>query len=406
MSSSKITFSDSISLFFIILFISNTAAVCFDELFIRVLSVLFFIIFILKRNKFDLFFIALTIYWFLINFLFSILHGQAFPLNKVIGYFLPIFITYTCYKNVTGNFFEKFEKWIFFLSTTSLIFFAIQLVTGNLFHSLTPYLGHFMADFYREARPSSWYIYIFTYCHYSDLIIRNSGFMWEPGAYAMICCFGLIYQRLANGSKITYKSIIYILAIITTMSTAGYIALLLYFIIYLKDEKNIFKWFMVLILFAAIIPFVYGLEFMAEKIDSYISNQNEASYSERYDAFEYNRFTVFQINFERLFEYPIGYGVFNIKDHTGSNFIGVNGIATFARMWGFIGLIVACTSIFKSLRLFNKYQSKTVCTIALIMLFVLFFSNPIERNPLFYFLIIHPHLFNKKWSQKNYPGYL
>ena len=393
MNDSKITFSDSISLFFIILYISNTAAICFNEFFTRILAVLFFIIFLLKRNKFDFVFLVIALYWLLINCIYSISHDQIFSLNKVIGYFLPCFITYTCYKNVTGNFFQKFEKWVFFLSAISLALFAIQLATGHMVNSFIPYFGRFMADFYRDARPDSWYIYIYTYSQYSELMIRNSGFMWEPGAYAMMCCFGLIYQRLTYGPKLNYKSIIYIIAIISTLSTAGYIVLLLYFLIYLKDEKNIFKWAIILVLFAITIPFVYELEFMSEKIDSYISSQNEAFYNERYDAFEYNRFTVFQINFERLLEYPLGYGVYNIKDNSGSNFIGVNGIATFARMWGVIGLIVACFAIFKSFTIFGNKTSHIIIIIAILMMIVLFFSNPIEQSPLFYLLIIHPYLY-------------
>lgn len=393
--------------FLLILYISNTATVCFNESFSRIVTVIFSSIFIIKRKKIDAIAILICIFWLFINILYSIFHYVDFSINKIIGYLLPFIITYTGYKCIDGDFFKKFEKWIYTLTTISLAIYVLQLATGGLFNTLTPIFGKYIADFYSDASPNAWYIFIYTYnpFAYSNILTRNSGFMWEPGGFALICTFGLLYRHLKYGKRINLQTVIYIIAIISTMSTAGYIALMLYFTLYVTNSKNVFTWIIFAGIFISIIPVIYELEFISEKINGYMLNINESAYNPRYDGYEYNRFSIFLINLKNLIEFPIGYGVYEAKDFYGHSFIGVNGIATFARMWGVIGFIFSIISIFKTFKLFNKGNNWLSIVLAFSSIIVMFFSNPIERSPLIYLLIIYPYIVQKQCKQKTYQGY-
>ena len=73
---------------------------------------------------------------------------------------------------------------------------------------------------------------------------------------------------------------IYFIAIITTFSTSGYIALILILIpSILRTQNKIFK-IILLILFAACVPIIFQLDFISGKIDSYLEDTNAFSYAQ------------------------------------------------------------------------------------------------------------------------------
>lgn len=382
----------------LIIFISNTSELCFDPIYSYCTIILLLILFAFRRRKFDIPIFFISIYWFFINFLYSIVFDVNFSFNKVLGGLIPLFLAYLPYKIIGDRFWIQFEKICFALTCIGMLFYLGQLFTGSLYDNLSSYFGAFISDYYKEARPTSWYNFFYTYLPIDNIAyIRNCGFMWEPGAFAMICVIMLIYRTLTLGVKIDIHSLIYILAILSTFSTAGYLALLLYFIIYLRSERNVFKWIIFLTLFIIIIPIVVQLEFMTSKLILFSQGINETNYNPRLNLIEYNRFGVFGINFNRLFEYPFGYGVNRITDNFGRDFAGVCGIAVFARMWGIIGFIYCIHAIYKTLNWFRASTYKIYCILSLIMIIIMFFSNPIEESPLL-FILICPYIVNKNYQ--------
>ena len=78
-----------------------------------------------------------------------------------------------------------------------------------------------------------------------DGITRNWGPFWEPGVYAIYLCVALLFS-LNDLSKISVKPIILVLGILSTLSTTGYIVLLLIIFeflvrksIYVNNKKTI-----------------------------------------------------------------------------------------------------------------------------------------------------------------------
>ena len=385
--------------FLLILIISNTAQVCFNQTFKFGVITLFFIFYTSLKRKTDTAIYWILSLWLFINLLYSFIFTVPFVLNRIIGYALPIITAFFAMKIIGPSFWEKFEKWIFTLTCISVLMFIGNLILPGLYESLSTVFGRFIAEFYTDARPSAWYAFVYTHSPIENFdYMRNDGFMWEAGAFAMTSIIALIYRISHNGMNFDEGCLVYIVAITTTFSSAGYLALMIFFAYYFASKRN-FWYTALLILFIFIgIPYIYELEFMGEKLTDYMnnSNLNAASYNERLEMYEYNRFKVFEINMKRMLEWPIGYGANEIRDFTGMKFVGVNGLASFARMWGVVGVILLIYGIQKTTKIYNEKINNIAAFFLTLSILVMFFSNPIEFSAIPWFFCLTPFIYKKK----------
>lgn len=77
---------------------------------------------------------------------------------------------------------------------------------------------------------------------------RIMGLFWEPGIFASYVTIALLIEILTNG-KSKYNKLIFILSLLISQSTAGYILLFLCIIIWALKIKGIKKYFSIFILF-------------------------------------------------------------------------------------------------------------------------------------------------------------
>lgn len=390
----------NISLFLWVLYVAFTAPICFNSNVSYIITFAYLFILAANRVLLNKKILSICIYWIVVNILCLLLKSYFFNINNIIGFLTPIFISFGILVVVGVNFWERIEKIVFYLTLISLLLFIVQLFTGSLFDSFYSFFGRFIAEVYTETRPTAWYAYIYTYSPIEGLDFpRNSGFMWEPGAYAMIISVALGYRFLSNGVCVDRHNLVYILALISTFSTAGYIMLILFFIIYIIETRSILLTIPLIIILCFLIPYVISLDFVGGKFASYSEGMGQSFTNERLGLYEYNRFETFSINMQRLFEFPIGYGVNQITDKFNNYFVGVNGIGVFARSWGIVGLIVALRSIMCTIKMWcNKskiHHPKLCVAIIFIIFMVTFFSNPIERSLLFLSLIIFPLIYKQ-----------
>lgn len=389
---------NNVIFFFLFLIISNTAEWCFNQNFIIIIFGGILLIFLGKKLKVDFIAVLIAFYWFFINMIYCLIFSDSFNFNRILGPLLLLGITYMSIKIIGKGFWERFEKWIFYLTYISLFFFFFQLIFPDFFERLSVVFGNYMADFYKETRPNAWYIFFYTYSPILGLsYIRNSGFMWEPGAFAMIVVIAILYRWFKYGVKIDKHTIIYFIAIFSTMSTAGYLSLIMIFVIFMIKEKKVWRMITYVILLLISLPFVMELDFMNDKINNYITSYHESREHQnvRLETIEYDRFSVFAINLKRTLEYPLGYGAYTIKDDFNSDFVGVNGLAVFMRMWGVLGLVYLMYAMFLFLKRLNDEKSYLVL-LGMSVICIMFFSNPVERSPLLYLFVFSSFLWNKK----------
>lgn len=130
-------------------------------------------------------------------------------------------------------------------------------------------------------------IYNFQTLYVDDLIgfSRNCGPFWEPGMFAVYIILGLSLYNFFYKSKIKGFNIILIAALITTVSTGGYIVglLILFFYIFHSGKKVINKLVYVPI-FIFIVVSIISLEYIGEKTLNQLTNLSEGSDSSRFGA--------------------------------------------------------------------------------------------------------------------------
>ena len=136
------------------------------------------------------------------------------------------FIHVNVYKE---NLFGLYEDIIVFLSKLSIFLW--------LFSIILPGIASTVFNIFPETHFGNNFFYIFNWMspsggQYYSGIMRNAGFSWEPGRYAIMLCLAILFNLYRNGIKFKKNKniIILLLALITTQSTTGYMIVILLYI--------------------------------------------------------------------------------------------------------------------------------------------------------------------------------
>lgn len=140
---------------------------------------------------------------------------------------------------------ERFIKTVAFFSVTSIVFFTLL----NIVKTLLP-----IVLFQRGFTPNGVqfdYNFFFAYNHFgtSDIVIRNTSIYTEPALFAMVLIFAM-YMCLyvpdvlnLSQKKISRYHLIFVITMITTMSTTGYAVSIVMYLLYIvqKSDKKMRK---------------------------------------------------------------------------------------------------------------------------------------------------------------------
>ena len=398
----KSNYIETIVLLLLILFISAASALCYNIFFtIGVLSLFSYIAFFKRKIKDNGIIIGVICFFLIVDLIHSLYAGESFRITRIFPYLYPIILSYLCLKICGRDTFFKLERIIYFLTVLSLGLFVLQLLLPALFERMAGIFSSFLAEPYLKRDPTAWYAFIYRYIPPDRFVtlIRNSGYMWEPGAFAWISLTMLFFRWMTSGIRLKDKHVlVYLLAIVSTFSTAGYLALLGVGIIYILHLKSLTCKYILLSIFLIGLPAFFGLDFIGEKIDSYLVDTDEGMYGyhEETDVVEYNRYMYFLYVLAEIGKYPLGYGTHAITDPTGLPLIAPNGLANILYHWGVIGLcffLYALNRFYRNLNSNNKWFDGIIATVATC---ILLFSNPAHANPLVFLLVLYPFMFKNK----------
>lgn len=127
------------------------------------------------------------------------------------------------------EFIDKFEKLMFILALVSVVCTLIAEIKLSIF-SIFPI-------FYNSAYKAFYNLGIYM-VPVSKALLRNYGIFREPGVYQMFLILVLVFE-LYSGSKVKISHLlVYILAIVLTFSTTGYIALLFFLLLFFVKKNN------------------------------------------------------------------------------------------------------------------------------------------------------------------------
>lgn len=280
---------------------------------------------------------------------------------------------------------------IIHLAIISVPFYILQLISGSLVYSIGTTINlppHFVNQQYTN-------FLVFTYV--KQHAIRNSGFSWEPGAFGYFLNMALMMHFLINGFVFDKKAKWVVVAIITTLSTTSFIALLVIGFIYLRAngvKLTTLLFFIVPVLFVLI----FQLPFLFEKI-AYIYNRDSEDmnnidflsswYYKRGQQMPLNRFSS-MLYLIQLFGTNLIWGISNIYEDSVPILKTINisnGIFAFMAKYGLIGLGYLLSRCYV---LFKKFTRSTEISLyCLVVILILGFGEQVFLIPLmmcFFFL--------------------
>ena len=311
----------------------------------------------------------ILIFCYLIYFAaISVKYNEIRP-TFFLNYAFLFFIVYVAIKALKVNFFRIYESLLFYLAIIGLVMWSIQIMLGGdtLFNILgrIPSLDTFSyvtggglnAVIYSVQPTSSSLLYNFP-------IPRNCGFAWEPGGFAAFLCMAifinLYFFKDDRKSKIRFW--ILLAALLSTLSTTGYIIFIVIISFYYLNRKLNIILLLLPVLIATLI-FVFSLPFMRDKIVSLVDETRqidimvEASIGRELPIGP-QRFTSFIIAFRDFRNNPIlGLGGKDEERWTakiGANVSAITGLGNLLANFGLVGFLFFVIISYKTSVVFSE----------------------------------------------------
>jgi hypothetical protein len=220
---------------------------------------------------------------------------------------LMLFLFAYCVFALTGtsNFMKNFVKIIFVFTIISFIFFIPSIIIPG-FESF--FVEKIAPVFSRQTR-SEFYQYIpniIIYCFNTNTagtgFLRNPGPFHEAGGFADFLLIAMVFETLLTKKLFSKRNIIFIIALISTFSTTGYLAFSLLLFAYFITQKSIMQSLLFLPLFGLIVTYYFSnLDFMKDKINEQLKSAETANY----DIAGRTRFISAILDFKDVKENPL-----------------------------------------------------------------------------------------------------
>lgn len=368
----------------------------------------------------------INIFLFIIIFLRFLKNKKGIP-KKAFFYFVIMTII-ICLSNVINNCFDIWTFWRIFLMLFSLILVSeyslkkflnsyINVISILSIIALISYFAFlffpaFIKSFPIDSNYIGYNFYSFFGLNYipvsfnSHYGIRNYSIFREPGVFA--CYLGIALLFLLLGDNIEQenkikKIIIFSLAMITTLSTAGILSfVLLIFIFLLKKNKNKNISRLIILLLGVILFYALSGQFDLV-FDKLFNTQSEFADSKN------DRFNGIYVAFELISRNPIlGVGItnFDISSKLLTLYIGDSIIATdhytisllkiFAQT-GIVCFVIYLFGLYNTLK--QNCNQKIITILSFFVLIIIFSNEDFTLNILLPLLVFYGLVNNKKVNE-------
>jgi hypothetical protein len=381
----------------------------FAEISSFIFLFLFILIAIAKRIAISRNFIWATVILLVVNLISIIKYHEIYPRFFLI-YWFALFNAFIVIKLVGKDMFRIFDNLLYYWSLYIImpLYFVSQFIPEILINILMSLPFSHNNNFVYTER-----IYSFLFCYMPDSSFRNAGFGWEPGIFASVISIGMLSNLIRNQFKLNFRFWFFIIEIITTSSTTGFVILGVLFIWIYLNRYLISRHSIV------IFPILIGILFLI--ISSPVINDKfEYSLKEANNVNlllkEANKDKDSQVHPQRIASLVIASKDFQENPLFGSlgnfedrwyfkkygkldNFIVVSGIGNYITIFGLMGIFIFLYFMSKSIKLLEmEYNIKSGYVIMILILSVSF-SYYIFNSSLFYCLIFYS-IFRIDFSQK------
>lgn len=204
---------------------------------------------------------VLAVWSFAIFIKFGNLDNYSF---QFIYYLVIVHVAFNLYS--LNEYLFLFEDILVKLSLLSLLVWILV----NVFPATVVPFMHSIAVFENKAPMETTSVLVGIGTSFEMGLRRNIGFSWEPGIFACFVALGLYVNLIRNKFKIfpfiaNKNFYILLLTLFSTLSTTGYMSLLVICFFYMLN-RSISSKVMVLMVIVLIFPTVAGFSFMSDKI--------------------------------------------------------------------------------------------------------------------------------------------
>ncbi len=356
-------------------------------------------IFIYRKEKIDNGFLRFFLFFIFLS-LAQVIWFSDGNVKSSLGFLIRIITAYLVIKNI-ASFIHTFLRLLYFLSIVSIIFYLFFLAFPSIEEALFVN-KHFWDNPATHEYKKSLIIYnIFREPLFGIEALglfglpRNSGPFWEPGAFGGYLTIGVAFEVILF-RKFSLRMFVFLIALVTTFSTAGYLAVsvffLLYFILLETNKKRKILIFPVLV--AVSIFLLFNVEFLATKMAAQIKGfEEEQIYDTQSD--DDTRLGSSILDFKDFQRSPIfGTGPSDETRYGKKEvlFMRTNGLTDLLVRIGILGFLFICIIFFQSLKnYFEKVEISKPKACAFILLFITFLISTSEtyfNMPFFWALFL------------------
>jgi hypothetical protein len=326
----------------------------------------------------------IILFFLLIEVSQHFLHG-SYSYRTSIGTFIKLSTAYFIIKLVRERFIIYYINILYFFSLISFLFYSLTFIPGFtdiVVNQIAPYFESPFLDSNSFYKPSpSIIFYTFDPIALSDF--RNSGPFWEPGAFAVYLIFALLFNIIKEKNLFGKKNLVFMVALISTFSTAGYIAFFIMISGFYFFNKKVSHKLILIIFVSSSISFYSSTSFLEEKVKKNISLADQTTSS---------RFGSALADYTLFIESPIvGWGrgpkrygnreVFSFGKDQHRN----NGIFILLATYGLLGSLFYFFLFYKSIKVINKFYkySRGFSLVFFITILLLGFSQSLFFKPFF-----------------------
>jgi hypothetical protein len=356
-------------------------------------TISFYIAYKNKIGFYDGFIKYFTIAYALITLYYF--YDFGFVMLSSVKFYLKILSIYYLLKHYKLRFLTGFHDVVYILGIISLPLFLLQLINYDLLYNFMKLIN--IAP--PEATATGWVHFVIFTIDPSGMQ-RNSGFMWEPGAFGAFIAIALIINVIINDFRFNKKLFVFFFVAITTLSTTVYLVMFLIILTLVIKTSIKYLLLMIPIIIVSVILFL-TLPFLGEKIlITFYNQENYMGFIENQDIKDgksIGRYAGAMIELNNFVERPIlGWGFQQEYKQQGLvDFSNPNGLSVLLGKFGVVGFLFFFISAFLSFK--NLSFDKNIQPVLFILILIIIsISNPLETNlfflmfPLYYYSIKEP----------------
>jgi hypothetical protein len=205
--------------------------------------------------------------------------GKLFTSITLVG--LLVLIPYFAIK-IIGPQFPKYYRTVFYYMSIISITFWVLTNTVPGFQMLTYQISLLLFPFTPWPIPESMIIYTLELQEVYGFV-RNPGALHEPGAHSVFLVLAIVSEIFVEKKLITKRNLVFFANLITTFSTAGFLAMFVLVTFYIYSSKRltaVTKYFLVISIAGLLTYLFFTLEFLGQKLEEQVQDQTEQALHE------------------------------------------------------------------------------------------------------------------------------